>query len=143
MEQRTEDAVRAEGAELYVRAFLMLELGIPTSVASRNTPGYDLIAHNIANGRNCFIQVKYRGAIDSDGAKIKNFNFMVYVAGNIGRVGRKEIEQKTKPREFFILPKKIVQLKTGNQGLFRSPTRGGYDEYRNAWDLIRKFLFED
>src|SRR3989304_8451907 len=116
MDQRNEDAIRAEGAELYVRAVLMLEYGIPTSVASRNTPGYDLIAHNLANGMNCYIQVKYRGAIDSDGAKVKNFgfDFMVYDAGNIGRIGRQENDPETKPREIFVLPKELVKVKDYN-----------------------------
>lgn len=142
MDQRAEDAIRAEGAELYVRAFLMLEFGIPTSVASRNTPGYDLIAHNLTTGTNCYIQVKYRGAINSDGAKLKNFefDFMVYVAGDIGHIGRLETDPETKPLKIFVLPKEIVVSKTSTQGLFRSPTRGGYDEYLNAWDLIRQHL---
>jgi hypothetical protein len=143
MDQRTEDAIRAEGAELYVRAVLMLEHGIPTSAASRNTPGYDLIAHNIDSGKNCFVQVKYRGAINSDGARVKNFgfNYMVYVAGNIGRIGRREVGTETRPREIFILPREVVEAKTSSQGLFVSPTRRGLEEYRDAWYLIKNFLF--
>lgn len=146
MDLKTQDAIRAEGAELYVRAILMLEYGVPTSVASRNTPGYDLIAHNIENDRNCFIQVKYRGAIDSDGAKVKNygFDFLVYVAGNIGRIGRKQKEIETQPRELYVLPRQVVETKLGKAGgLFRSPTKGGYEKYQDTWKLVLDFLQKD
>ena len=129
---------------LYVQAYLMLELGIPTTLASRNMPGYDLIAHNVDNGKNCRIQVKYRKAINSDGARVKNldFDFIAYVAGNIGRVGDKRpVQQRErKPTEIYILPLESVQGETGNYHLYKSPTRGGYETYKNAWYLIESFL---
>ena len=145
MNAGTEDYIRAEGAELFVRAHLMLHLGIPVSVASRNTPGYDLIAHSLENERNCFIQVKYRMAVDADGAKVTNlnFDFMVYVAGNLGKVGvqGRSKTMGNRPTEFYILPKDIVGKNIlGNHNLFRSPTRGKYEEYRDAWNLIQRFL---
>ena len=103
MDDKTDTSVRSEGAELYVQAYLMLELGIPTTLASRNMPGYDLIAHNIDTGINCRLQVKHRKAINSDGAKVKNFDFdfMVYVAGNIGTIGDKRPleQQERRPRD--------------------------------------------
>ena len=136
MDRKTQVAIRAEGAELYVRARLMLEEGIPTSMASRNMPGYDLIAHNTATGKGCRIQVKYRSAINSDGARVKNFDFdfMVYVAGNIGRIGSKMPlrQAQRKATEVFVIPVEVVQQNVSTYSLFPSPTRGGCEAYREA-----------
>lgn len=122
----------------------MLEYGIPVSIASRNMPGYDLTAHNPENGHNCRIQVKYRSAINADGARIKHFgfDFMVYVGGNVGRIGSKVSlrEAESKPTEVFVLPVGIVKNGMRRQELFASPTRGGFDQYRDAWSLILEHL---
>ena len=144
MDDKTDTSVRSEGAELYVQAYLMLELGIPTTLASRNMPGYDLIAHNIDTGINCRLQVKHRKAINSDGAKVKNFDFdfMVYVAGNIGTIGDKRPleQQERRPREIYVIPVALVRERINSYGLYKSPTRGGHEPYRNAWQCIRAFL---
>ena len=66
---KDDSAIRSEGAELHVQAYLQLELGLVTSKASRNMPGYDVIAHDLRTDRFCLIQVKYRKAIDSDGMR--------------------------------------------------------------------------
>ena len=147
MDQKTQVAIRAEGAELYVRAHLMLEQGIPISMASSNMPGYDLIAHNATTERSCRIQVKYRSAVNSDGACVKNFDFdfMVYVAGNIGRIGSKVPlrQAQHKAMEVFVIPVEVVQQNVRAYDLFPSPTRGGCEAYRNAWHLIEQFLMMD
>lgn len=144
MDDKTDTSVRSEGAELFVQAYLMLELGIPTTLASRNMPGYDLIAHNIETGKNCRLQVKYRKAINSDGARVKHFgfDFMVYVAGNIGKVGDKRParERERKPTEVYVVPVGLIQGRTNNHGLYKSPTRGGHDIYKDAWHLVEAFL---
>ncbi len=144
MDRKEEVAIRAEGAELFVRAHLMLHYGVPVSMASRNMPGYDLIAHNPELGRDCRIQVKYRSAINADGARVKHFgfDFLVYVAGNVGRIGSKVALSQAEPRaaEFFVLPKEAVEEGLGSHDLFGSPTRGRREEYRNAWHLILSFL---
>ena len=144
MDDKTDTSVRSEGAELYVQAYLMLELGIPTTLASRNMPGYDLIAHNIDTGKNCRLQVKYRKAINSDGARVKNidFDFMVYVAGNIGRIGDKQPlkQQKREPTEIFLIPVGLVREQINSYRLYKSPTRGGHEAYKDAWHLIESFL---
>ena len=62
-----DQSIRSEGAEAYVRAILMMEFGIITSMASRNMPGHDLVAHNLENGKSCKISVKFRRGINADG----------------------------------------------------------------------------
>ena len=122
----------------------MLELGIPTTLVSRNMPGYDLIAHNFDTGRNCRLQVKYRKAINSDGARVKNFDFdfMVYVAGNIGRIGDKHPvrQRKRKLTEIYVVPVNLIQGQTNGYDLYNNPTRGGHEVYKDAWHLIESFL---
>lgn len=144
MERKEEVAIRAEGAEMFVRAHLMLHYGVPVSVASRNMPGYDLIAHNPDLGQDCRIQVKYRSAINADGTRVKHFgfDFLVYVAGNVGRIGSKVAlsEAESRAAEFFVIPKDVVENGLGSHGLFASPTRGRREQYRDAWHLILGFL---
>jgi hypothetical protein len=144
MDRKQETAIRAEGAELYVSAYLMLVLGIPTSMASRNMPGYDLLAHNVTTGRQCRVQVKYRGAINSNGTRVHNldFDFMVYVAGNVGRIGSTTPLHlaERRPPEFYVLPVDVVAAVLRDDALFVSPRRGQHEEYRQAWHLIAEFI---
>lgn len=144
IDPKQDTAIRSEGAELFVQAYLMLEMGIIASMASRNMPGYDIIAHNLGSGQNCRIQVKYRRAINSDGMRVKNFDFdfLVYIAGNLGYIGNKvPLEQaERRPTEVFIIPVEEVKKRVGKRDLYRSPTRGNHEEYRSAWHLIKEHL---
>ena len=76
--------------------------------------------------------------------RIKNFDFdfIVYVAGNIGVISdRKPLRSRErKPTEIYILPKDFVHGKTNSHDLYKSPTKGGHDEYLAAWHLIDEFL---
>jgi hypothetical protein len=107
-------------------------------------PGYDVLAHNLDTGKNCRIQVKYRKAINSDGMIVKNldFDFAVYVAGNIGRIGQQVPQMVSIDRaEIFVIPKKIVERRLfGAKRLYRNPMRGENEQYLNAWNLIDEFL---
>jgi hypothetical protein len=69
-----------------VQAILMLEYGVITSGASRNMPGYDLIAHNLENKTDCKISVKYRKAEDCDGfqfTRTDDFDFFVGIIWSV------------------------------------------------------------
>ena len=142
-----DSSIRGEGAELYVQAVLMLEFGLVTAKASKGMPGYDVIAHNLENGKHCKIQVKYRKAINSDGARVKNFgfDFLAYVAGNKGYVpATKDQTGEFKDFQVFIIPVTIVKERIRKHDLFESPSWGGYEEYLNAWHLILSYLnFDD
>lgn len=144
MTRREQVAIRAEGAELFVAALLMLEYGIPVSIASRNMPGYDLVAHNPGTGLDCRLQVKYRSAIDANGARLKHFgfDFMVYVAGNVGRIGSTIPLRaaETRPTEVFVLPRAVVEANIRPPDLFPNPARGGFEGYRDAWRLVLEHL---
>lgn len=143
-EFQQDTAIRSEGAELFVQAYLMLEMGIIASMASRNMPGYDVLATNPQTGKLCRIQVKYRKAINSDGARLHNFDFdfMVYVAGNLGYIGSKIAldEAEKRPTEFYILPVDVVQRGMQQHDRFPNPQRSNYVQYRGAWHLIREHL---
>lgn len=142
IDNKTDTAIRAEGAELYVQALLMVERGIPASLASRNMPGYDILAHNLENGKSCRIQVKYRKATNADGMRIKNFDFdfVVYVAGRIGRVGRQDHTAYAPRPEFYVIPKSVAKKGVGARDLYASPSKGGHDKFRDAWHLIDSAL---
>lgn len=138
-----DSAIRSEGAELYVQAYLMLEFGLLTSKASRNMPGYDILVHNLAANRSCRIQVKYRKAIDSDGMRIHNldFDFAVYVAGNKGFVGESlSAPSRCEPMAVFVIPVEVIRAHPRKRDLYDSPTFGDHEPYRDAWHLINEFL---
>ena len=122
----------------------MLEYGLVTAKASRGMPGYDIIAHNLITNQHCKIQVKFRKAIDSDGARVSNleFDFLAYVAGNKGYVGEKDdtLTCDFKECQVYIIPVDVVRKNVGKYGLFQSPTWGGYDQYLNDWRSILDFL---
>ncbi len=122
----------------------MLERGIASSLASRNMPGYDVLAHNLDTGKNCRIQVKYRKAINSDGMIVKNldFDFAVYVAGNIGRIGKQVPQMVSDNRSaIFIIPRRVVEARLyGAKRLYHNPVKGKNEPYLNAWELIDEFL---
>ncbi len=140
---KDDSAIRSEGAELYVQAYLQLELGLVTAKASRNMPGYDVVALDLRTDRSCRIQVKYRKAIDSDGMRIHTlgFDFVVYIAGNKGYVGEVPAsETAARPTEVFVIPVDVIKAHPRPRGLYPSPTKGQHDQYRNAWHLIPEFL---
>ena len=88
--EREDSAIRSEGAELFVQSILMLEFGVITTLASRNMPDYDVIAHNLKKKIDCKISVKYRKANNSDGFRFKsleNFDFFVGILGKRGKIG--------------------------------------------------------
>jgi hypothetical protein len=113
MNSREIDAIRSEGAELFIQSYLMLEFGIPCSMASRNMPGFDLIAHNIDKKKSAKIQVKYRRAKNNDGVKIHNFSFdfLTVVLGNLGRIGDFSGVERNEDSstEIYIIPRKNVE----------------------------------
>ena len=89
-DERADSSIRSEGAELFVQSILMLEYGIITTLASRNMPDYDVIAHNLGMKKDCKISVKYRKANNSDGFRFKsldNFDFFIGILGKRGKIG--------------------------------------------------------
>lgn len=151
--KKIDQSIRSEGAEYYVRAILMMEFGVITSVASRNMPGYDLIAHNINKNKNCKISVKYRTAINSDAFRFTeqiDYDFFVGIIGNRGKVGDKEIDiNPAEPfkAQFFIFPRAFVlnnQIRRKKEVILKNPLRKNtpkvYRNYENKWNLITEFL---
>lgn len=148
-----DQSIRSEGAENYIRAILMMEFGIITSVASRNMPGYDLIAHNLGKHMSCKVSVKYRTAIDSDGYHFtvqNDYDFFVGIIGNRGYVGDNELfidpSEPFKAR-VFIFPKSFVLknlIRRKKYNLLKNPLRKmtpkKFLKYENKWELITKFL---
>lgn len=142
MDTKIDTAIRAEGAELFVRAVLMVQRGLIVSQASRNMPGYDLLVTNLENGRTCKVQVKYRKAKNADGMKIKSwdFDFVAYVAGGIGKVGKQVVGAPAPVPAVYILPEEHVKNRVSLYHLYKSPTRGGHENFLEAWHLIDEFL---
>jgi hypothetical protein len=151
---KKDQAVRSEGAEAYVRAILMMEFGVITSMASRNMPGHDLVAHNLENGRRCKISVKYRRAENADGFRYvgerHDYDFLVAVVGRRGRIGDHNVKVDPKEgfkAEVFVFPKSVA--------INFCETRKTYDilpnplrkrcgkhlrKYKGAWHLITRKL---
>jgi len=142
VDDKTDTAIRAEGAELYVQAVLMVQRGLVVSQASRSMPGYDLLTTNLENGRSCRIQVKYRKAVNSNGMRVKSldFDFIAYVAGNLGRIGQQAHHAAAPPPLVYIIPRRKVKRGMQASSLYKSPTKGGHDAYLDAWHLIDEFL---
>ncbi|GAB6091721.1 hypothetical protein [Spirochaeta dissipatitropha] len=149
LDKKSDSSIRAEGAEIFVQGYIMLELGYPTALASRNMPGYDILAQNIVNSRSCKIQVKYRSAVDSDGFRFSNLDFdiAILIIGNIGKISQKD-SIKYKDNEIFVFTKNMIeQVITSGQtkdNLFPLPNRkklkGKYDSNRNKWGLVIDLL---
>jgi hypothetical protein len=153
----TDQSIRAEGAEYYVKSILMMEFGIITSIASRNMPGYDLVAYNLESDRSCKISVKYRTASDSDGWRNVcgkyQYDFLVGIIGNRGLVSAASIEndpRKPFKARLFIFPKKIVEAnvkrkKTHHllENPLKSKTSKTFLDYENAWHHITEHLRYD
>jgi hypothetical protein len=143
--KKSDSSIRGEGAEIFVQGYIMLELGYPTALASRNMPGYDILVQNIVNNRSVRIQVKYRSAVDSDGFRFKNFDFdfAVMVIGNLGKISKSDTT-KYKPTEFYIFPVQLVKagIIKGNtqEDLFPLPNRKKHEEkylkFRDDWNCI-------
>lgn len=148
-EKRFDSSIRSDGAETFVQGYIMLELGYPTALASRNMPGYDVIAQNLKNRRSCKIQVKYRSAENSDGFHFINFGFDigVLIVGNIGKVAQSD-QTKLGETDFFVFPQGTIKRNSSknSKGEFNFPNpnrkkyRKKFERYKNAWVLISKFL---
>jgi hypothetical protein len=145
LEVKEIDRIRAEGAEIFIQSMLMLEYGIPVSVASRNMPAYDLIAHNVSDNKNCLIQVKYRKAKVNDGVRVKNFNFnfLAVVLGQIGKIGDNSmhLREDQSVNEVYIIPQKIVYDNMLDNDRFAIYRDGRYDDYKGNYKLIYNFLY--
>lgn len=149
VDKKTDSSIRSDGAEIFVQGYIMLELGYPTALASRNMPGYDILVQNITNKKNCRIQVKYRSAVDSDGFRFKNFDFdfAVLVIGNLGKISKSD-NTKYKETEFYIFSTKQVQdgIRMGStqEDLFPLPNRKKHEikyiKHKNNWALIDLYL---
>lgn len=149
VDKKTDSSIRSDGAEIFVQGYIMLELGYPTALASRNMPGYDILVQNITNKKSCRIQVKYRSAVDSDGFRFKNFDFdfAVMVIGNLGKISKLD-STKYKETEFYIFSTKQVQdgIIMGNtqENLFPLPNRKKHESkyltHKNNWALIDLYL---
>jgi hypothetical protein len=145
MKSREIDAIRSEGAELYIQSYLMLEFGIPCSMASRNMPGFDLIAHNIDKKKSVKIQVKYRRAKNNDGVKIHNFgfDFLTIVLGNLGRIGDFPGDQRDddSSNEIYIIPRNDVEgnLLAHNRYKIHKKDRRR-EVFKDNWKSILKYL---
>lgn len=149
VDKNTDSSIRSDGAEIFVQGYIMLELGYPTALASRNMPGYDILVQNITNKKSCRIQVKYRSAVDSDGFRFKNFDFdfAVIVIGNLGKISKSD-STKYKETEFYIFSTQQVQdgIIMGNtqENLFPLPNRKKHESkyltHKNNWALIDLYL---
>jgi hypothetical protein len=149
VDKKTDSSIRSDGAEIFVQGYIMLELGYPTALASRNMPGYDILVQNITNNKSCRIQVKYRSAVDSDGFRFKNFDFdfSVMVIGNLGKISKSD-STKYKETEFYIFSTQQVQdgIIMGNtqENLFPLPNRKKHESkyltHKNNWALIDQYL---
>jgi hypothetical protein len=144
----SDSSIRSEGAELLVQAILMLEYGVITSRASRNMPGYDLIAHNLEGKKDCKISVKYRKALDCDGfqfTRVDDFDFFVGVFGRRGKVGKQSTAQDSLAEmlsQAYVLSLDEVAphvRKKGNKLLLprQNVVR---EEWKGAWSKILSFL---
>jgi len=151
--KKIDQTIRSEGAENYVRAILMMEFGVITSVASRSMPSYDLVAHNLTNNYNCRISVKYRTAINADGFRFterNEYDFLVAIIGNRGKVGDHIIDVNPKEphkSKVFIFPKYFVQknlIRRGKERLLKNPllkhSPKKFRKYENNWHRITNFL---
>lgn len=149
IDKKSDSSIRAEGAEIYVQGYIMLELGYPTALASRNMPGYDILVQNITNNVSCRIQVKYRSAVDSDGFRFGNLSFdiAVVIIGNLGRIAKKDT-QKYKETEIYVFSKQEIEAVVCSgqtkDNLFPLPNRkklkGKYDLNKDNWQMIVQYL---
>jgi len=126
----------------------MLEYGVITSRASRNMPGYDIIAHNLKDKTDCRISVKYRKAADCDGfqfTRTDDFDFFVGIIGHRGKVGRNSTAQDAVAdmlSQAFVLSRDEVQPFVRKKGkkLFLPRKYVQIEERKGAWKRILDFL---
>jgi hypothetical protein len=156
--KKIDQSIRSDGAENYVKALLMLEYGIIAYGASRNMPGYDLIACNIKHHNICKISVKYRSASDSDGfrfSKQNDYDFVVAIVGNIGKLGDYQVGalnsdtiiSKPFKARVFVFPKYFVVKNLVHrkyERILKNPLRKNtpkyFLKYENNWHRIIKFI---
>lgn len=91
----------------------MARFGIITSMASRNMPGYDLMAHSQDGSCKCRISVKYRRAENSDGFIVRDdidYDIFIGVWGNSGKVSSSDFYygQDCGIPRVFIITKALV-----------------------------------
>lgn len=147
---KTDQSIRSEGAEAYVRAILMMEFGIIISMASRNMPGHDLVAHNLENGRSCKISVKFRRAIDANGfhnvGEKFDYDYVVCILGKRGKIGDRVLNINPKEgfkAEAYVFPKcfavsncKVLKKYDLLPNPSKKKTPKSFLEYKGAWHLI-------
>jgi hypothetical protein len=156
--KKVDQSIRSDGAENYVRAILMMEFGIITYGASRNMPGYDLIACNLQHKNVCKISVKYRSAANANGfhfSKQNDYDFVIGIIGNRGKIGAYQIgttdtvSNSAEPfkARVFIFPKSFVRqniVRKKKERILKNPlskkTPKQYLKYENNWYRIIKFV---
>ena len=157
--KKVDQLIRSDGAENYVRAILMMEFGMITYGASRNMPGYDLIACNLQHKNVCKISVKYRSAVNADGfrfSKQNDYDFVVGIIGNRGKIGAYQIgasapkgnSAESFMARIFIFPKSFVRqniIRKKNERLLKNPllkkTPKKFLKYKNNWSRIINYVY--
>ncbi len=146
---KSDSSIRAEGAEVFVRSVLMLEYGVITSLASRNMPDYDVIAHNLRKRIDCKISVKYRMASNSDGfrfKRVRDFDFFVGVLGRRGKIGdshSRSMQSTEMLAECYILTRREVATNVRrSSGYLLLPRNKKVltSKRKNAWARILRYL---
>ena len=146
--KKQDTKLESQGAEFLVLGHLLIE-GISAYKAYINFPGYDLTAVNHESLKVARLQVKSRWATNYDRSfPIKNFDcdFVIHVALNRGySFGKKPTQQDNgiKPPEFYVFPVSVVrnaQNVGDSWGKVQIRKIPDLDNYRDNWELIRKFL---
>ncbi|MFN2489632.1 MAG: hypothetical protein ABR529_07830 [Actinomycetota bacterium] len=141
--KRRDTRLEAAGAEFLVLAHLLIE-GIEAYKAYVNYPGYDLVAHNLAEDTTCRIQVKSRYYTSDRGFPIGDPNacdFVVYARLNRG-YPRKPPDPR--PPSLYVLPSNVVadhlreRKGWGTVMLLKDIPNG--ERFKEAWGQIRDFL---
>ena len=146
----TQTKLHSEGAEFLVLGHLLI-LGIHTTKAYINYPGWDLVAFNPDKNKSVKIQVKSRFASDSNGFLVGNldFDFLVMVRLNRGMRYSSKIKPSASRPQFWIVP--ASDIKTTLENPKTKSSLGGWrftfgqlpklpDKYEDNWGLIAKKL---
>ena len=149
-----ERSIRADGAELYVMAYLMLRYNIIANQANKNMPDYDILAHHPLTHHSCKIQVKYRSN-PRNGLKLKSlgFDFLIIVApfseepaftsnddtGEVGSDFQKELlNRKIATWTVCIVNRETITEHYDEETQYLSKV--WYTDYIQDWDSIIRHL---
>lgn len=148
---KSDATLEAEAAEFLVLGRLLLE-GVVAHKNYTKIPEYDLVATNPEVTTSVTIQVKSQWATDQEkGFIIKGMNcdFLVFVALNRGyRSARKKktatVDSGRKEPEFYVFPASVIEKapRKKKMGKLFIRTIRDYENYRDAWHLIRDHLSE-